>query len=89
MASISQANAWQEATSCEPSQNFATVTVEAQDQNAPRSSIRSAKPPGILPNRACLLIGVLSAGVPVPPKNFSEVDPVKFDDRLTEFHRQA
>ena len=38
VASSSQANAAQEATNCEPSQNVAAVTVEAQDQNAPRSS---------------------------------------------------
>ena len=75
MASSSQTNAPQEATNCEPSQHVAAATVEVQDQNAPRSSIRSAKP-GILPNRACLLIGVLSAGVPAPPKNMPEVDPV-------------
>ena len=37
-----------------------------------------------------LLIGSLRAGVPpAPPKKLSEMDPVKFDDRMIQFHGQA
>ena len=77
MPSSSQANASQEATRSEPSQ-VAGVIIEAQDQNAPPSSIRGAKFAILLNllHGACLLIGALSAGVPpAPPKNCERLIP--------------
>ena len=73
----------------ESSQNVAAVTVEAQDQNAPRSSrtVRSAKP-GMMTNLfvgACMLIGALSAGV---PPVIGRIDP-ETDPLSCESHMQA
>ena len=67
------------------------MTVEAQDQNAPRSSVRGTKP-GIMPNllRPCMEHAFdRRSEVPECPlllQKLSEIDPVKFDDSFIEVH---